>query len=283
MARVVVLGTAQDGGIPHMGCRRDCCGDGVVPRLVSSIALFSDGGTYLFDATPDIRAQASLLAAQPGAHLHECNLVHGVFITHAHVGHYVGLLQFGKESMHSSQLPVYCSAKFADFVRANEPFRSLVVDGRISLVVVTPGERIDLAGGASVTPVEVKHRSELSDTLAFVLRGPGRRDDSSGGLLYCPDADDWSWPVEAALRGVQTALMDGTFFSEAELPGRDMRSIPHPLVMDSVASLADLAAGPPARQIFFTHFNHTNRVLRDAAIVPHPFKRLEDGQVFALA
>lgn len=278
MARVVVLGTAQDGGIPQMGCRRECCAGGVVPRLVSSLALLTDGGTYLFDASPDIRAQSALLTAQPGACLHPLNLVHGVFITHAHVGHYVGLLQFGKEGMHATRLPVYCSARFAAFVRSNEPFRSLVADDRISLVVVTPGNRVDLAGGASVMPVEVKHRSELSDTLAFVLRGPA----GDAGLLYCPDADDWSWPVEAALEGVGTALLDGTFFSDAELPGRDMRAVPHPLVLDSVACLAGLAAGPPARRVLFTHFNHTNRVLRDATLIPPPFERLEEGQVFTL-
>ena len=230
-------------------------------------------------ATPDIRAQAALLGSRPGVCLEERNFFHGVFITHAHVGHYVGLLQFGKEALCTRQLPVYCSARFAELMRSNEPFRSLVVDERISLVVIAPGESIRLPGGASVTAIAVKHRSELSDTLAFIIRG-GDAGGPSRGLLFCPDADDWSWPVEEALRGIDVALLDGTFYSDEELPGRELSTIPHPLISSSVDRLGALAA---TTRIFFTHFNHSNRLLVDAELLPPPFGRLEDGQEFDMS
>lgn len=277
-ARVVVLGTAQDGGVPQMGCRDACCcGGAVQPRLVSSLALLTGDGAFLFDATPDVRAQAKLLSSQVGVQLHPRNLVHGIFITHAHVGHYAGLLQFGKEGLCASLLPVYCSARFADFMRANEPFRSLVTDERIVLNVVAPGESVEVSSGVSVRAVAVKHRSELSDTLAFVIRNT-----NIGGraLLYCPDADDWTWPIDDALRGVDIALLDGTFFSGSELPGRDMTAIPHPLITESIVRLRPLA---DTSAIYFTHFNHTNAVLRNEELIDHPFHRLEEGRSFDLS
>ncbi len=267
MARVVVLGTAQDGGVPQLGC--DCC-TSLKPRLVSCLGLvLNDGRCFLFDATPDIKAQVAQL---PRNEADRKTVVAGVFLTHAHMGHYVGLLQFGKEAACAHRLPVYCSERVAGFLRANEPFRSLVVDERIALITLAAGEAVRLSPECAVTPVAVKHRAELSDTFAFEIAGPQKR------VLFCPDADDWSWGAEAVVRRCDAALLDGTFFRRDDLPGRDLSLIPHPFVADSMALFAQ-----DCHRVWFTHLNHSNPLLRDPSPATEKgFHVLEDGQTFEL-
>ena len=64
---LVVLGTIQDGGSPHIGCTRDCC-KGLFDspdkdRQVVSLGLYDaeTGKKYLFEATPDIARQSKAL------------------------------------------------------------------------------------------------------------------------------------------------------------------------------------------------------------------------------
>ena len=63
---IVVLGTSQDGGYPHLGCEKECCdaawSNPELSRNVVSLAL-ADPETlkwYLFEATPDIKKQIKL-------------------------------------------------------------------------------------------------------------------------------------------------------------------------------------------------------------------------------
>ena len=58
--------------------------------------------------------------------------------------------------------------------------------------------------------------------------------------------------------GVKVALLDGAFFDPAELPGRDISQIPHPLVRDTVARLSRVDC-----EVRFIHLNHTNPLLHD--------------------
>ena len=68
--QVVVLGIAQDGGIPQLGCRRPICEEIRAgkrkPEKVSSLGLINrrTGAAYVFDATPDFPAQVQALMAQ---------------------------------------------------------------------------------------------------------------------------------------------------------------------------------------------------------------------------
>jgi pyrroloquinoline quinone biosynthesis protein B len=258
-----VLGTAQDGGVPQLGC--SCCED-VKPRLVASLGLcLENGQTFLFDASPDIREQVRALPKRR-------NVCDGIFLTHLHVGHYIGLLQVGKEGACASNLPVYASAKVASFFRENEPFKSLVTDQRILLKTIAPGDKIALSEDVTVEVVAVKHRSEFSDTFSFLISG------KSKALFYCPDADDWSWGVEKWIEASNVSLLDGTFFSRDELPNRDMKLIPHPLIRDSMSALEKFVG-----KVFFTHFNHTNAVLRNETLVTERgFHVLQEKQEFSL-
>jgi hypothetical protein len=57
----MVLGIAQDGGVPHLGCRQKLCLDArrdrSKRRLIASLGLVDRraGKRFLIDATPDFR------------------------------------------------------------------------------------------------------------------------------------------------------------------------------------------------------------------------------------
>ena len=258
---VLVLGTAQDGGLPQIGCQRECCraarAEAGRRRLVTSLLLVDprQGRRWLFDATPDLaaqveRARAHAAPSAPG----RPPLFDGIFLTHAHVGHYAGLLALGREAYASEPTTTYASAAMREFLTDNGPWSLLLQAQHLELVTLVPEASVALAPDLRVTPILVPHRGEFSDTLAFRIEGPRRT------LLYLPDIDKWErWetPIESALARVDVALLDGTFFDAGELPGRDMAAIPHPFVVESLARFATLP--PSARaKVRFTHLNHSN-------------------------
>ncbi len=238
--------------MPQPGCHCPNCKaarrDADRRARVVSLGLVDDdaGRSWLIDATPDFPAQYDLLSARAP--------LAGILLTHAHMGHYPGLLYLGPEAMNARQLPVYATARMVDFLRANAPWSGLVTAGHIDLVEVTPGVEMSLSPGLRATPVAVPHRDEYSDTVAWLLRGPDRT------LFYCPDIDHWgafrpdlcTW-----LQRADIALLDGTFFSPDELPGRDLSQIPHPLVTDTARQLTGVSA-----RVVFIHLNHTNPLWR---------------------
>jgi pyrroloquinoline quinone biosynthesis protein B len=211
--------------------------------------------------------------------------VDGVLLTHAHIGHYLGLAFFGFESINSRALPVYAAARMAAFLRANGPWSLLVSRRNIELRPLVPGTAVALEPELSVTPFAVPHRDELSDTLGFIVRGPRH------ALLYVPDTDSWTaWetPLPAILRRerIDLALLDGTFHGPAELPDRDVRKIGHPLMTATAALLGEAVRGGALR-VYFTHLNHSNPVLDPAsrerrALTAAGFAVAEDGQVIDL-
>ena len=258
--RVVVLGVAQDGGVPHIGCTQPLCArarrDPARRRRVAALGLVDDDRRYLIDATPDIAAQLEALNA--GRTPNRRRPVDGILLTHAHVGHYAGLLYLGREALDAEAVAVYATPKMAAFLRDNQPWRSLVERRNVRVVEVTPGHEIAL-GRLRVTVIAVPHRDELSDTVGYRVRGPSGR-----GVLYVPDVDKWErWDrrLDFEVAAVEVALLDGTFHDADELPGRDMAAVPHPFVKETLALLP-----PPMRKrVRFIHLNHTNRLLWDAA------------------
>ncbi len=274
-ARVLVLGTAQDGGFPHAGCACSACAAArrhpEAARKVASIAVVgATGRTLLVDATPDLTAQLALLAAETGRD----RLVPDVIaLTHAHIGHYLGLAWLGKEAMDARRVPVHGTARMLAFLRKNRPWSHLVERGEIDLQPLQPGEPFAF-DGVEIHAFLSPHRGEDTDTLAFELRGPTRR------LVYVSDADVLGGLAER-LKEADVALVDGTFWSKDELPHRDILAVRHPFVSESVRLLAG-AKG----EIWFTHFNHTNPLIHpDPArrpALPAPFGVASDGQVFAL-
>jgi pyrroloquinoline quinone biosynthesis protein B len=257
--QAVVLGVAQDGGVPHPGCHQELCvaarRDPAKRRLVASLGLVDEaaGKRFLIDATPDFGEQLERLGGLPD----------GVLLTHAHVGHVTGLLQLGREVLGARRVPVYCTASMAKFLRENRPWSRLVSLENIVIREIAYDREFALTDRLRATAIRVPHRDEDSDTVAFLVRGPER------ALLWLPDIDKWEkWDrslPELMREPRLTAFVDGTFFSADEIPGRSIDEIPHPLVPETVRRLGGPSGGGAyAGRVFFVHLNHTNRLLWDA-------------------
>jgi len=290
--RVIVMGTAQDAGLPQIGshspqserARRDPA----ARRLVASLLIADPrtGKRWLIDATPDIREQVDRAEGHPpsrdtsGA---RPPLFDGIFLTHAHMGHYTGLMHLGREAYGARKLPVHASQRMCAFLSNNAPWDLLVKAEHITLHPIRPGESVELAPDLRVTPIEVPHRAEYTDTMGFIVEGPTR------SLLYIPDIDKWErWDrrVEDVIAQVDHALLDGTFFADGEIPGRSMAEIPHPFIEESIRRFAPLPASE-RRKILFTHLNHTNPAAdpsgREAeAVRQSGMDIVSEGQQFSL-
>ena len=276
---LVVLGVAQDGGFPQAGCWKSCCVRAWQDRkdgsLVSSLAIVDPAGSrsWLIDATPDFPEQLHRLHrlgpdAAPVA-------LEGIFLTHAHTGHYTGLMHLGREAIGSSGTAVYAMPRMLEFLRTNGPWDQLVRLENISLRPLAAEKAVRLGAGISITPLLVPHRDEYSETVGYQIRGPER------SALYIPDIDKWErWEVslEGLIRQVDVAFLDGTFYSGDELPGRDLSEIPHPLIRETVMMLEGLPEAEKAK-VRFIHLNHTN----PAWIPGSDARRFIEGNGFRLA
>src|SRR5262249_22089617 len=161
-------------------------------QLAASLGLVSgDGHGFLLDASPDIRLQAGALPR-----------LDGIVLTHAHIGHYVGLMHLGREAWGARGVPVWGTPAMLAFLRANAPWEMLVRLGNIELREALAGATIDLADDLFVEPFAVTHRNEYTDTLGFRVQGP------SASLLYVPDVDRWDFDLAAMVSGVDVALLD---------------------------------------------------------------------------
>jgi pyrroloquinoline quinone biosynthesis protein B len=291
--RVVVLGIAQDGGMPQTGCDCSHCAaarkDPSLARHVASLAIHipKTGHVYLVDATPDLPAQVEMIHR---FHPHPIGKtdrapVDGILLTHAHIGHYLGLAHFGFESLNTKDIPVWASPRMAAYLRANGPWSQLVGFHNIALREFQPGQPFDIEEGISIKPIQVPHRDEYSDTMAFLIRGPHKT------LLYVPDTDAWTaWPKPLAdvIRDekVDVALLDGTFYSPDELPDRDVSKIKHPLVTATMDLLEPLVRKGRLR-VRFLHLNHSNPLFeKDGAarksLAARGFGVAEEGEEIGL-
>ena len=288
---VRVLGTVQDGGLPHAACNCTRCDlarhDPTLARSVASLAVVipRSNQVYLIDATPDVRLQIDRLADVrnvPEGRV-DRSPVDGIMLTHAHIGHYLGLAFFGFEAIHARGLPVYGTPKMAGFLRLNGPWDQLVKIGNIDLVEVNPGDGFDLDEGVRVELLAVPHRDEYADTVGYILRGP------RSSLLYVPDTDGWdTWnpSLIEVLEDIDIAILDGSFYSLDELPGRDLASVKHPLITLSMDLLEEnVRAGKTT--IYFSHMNHSNPALEPASearrtIEARGFHILAEGQELKL-
>ena len=257
---VHVLGIAQDGGYPQAGCYSPECvraWDDVDRRFFpTSLALVNETArlTWLFEATPALPDQlADLYEIAPEGQY----IFSGVFLTHAHIGHYAGLMHFGHEVMGARNVPVYAMPRMSEFLSTNGPWDQLVRFGNIQLRPLANAQAVELAGGVRVTPFLVPHRDEYSETVGFRIDGPNR------SLVFIPDIDKWDqWAADIrdVIRSVDYALLDATFYADGELPGRDMSEIRHPFVTESMALFEELTDDEKSR-IIFIHMNNSNPLL----------------------
>ena len=273
-----LLGRMQDGGMPHLGCEASCCQDarrlGVVEHPCSlGIRDRQSGSLLLIEATPAIEPQIAMLQKLAGGQRPPRRPVDAVMLTHAHIGHYAGLMHLGQEVAAVDGVPVHCTVRMAEFLKRNAPWSGAVEAGHIVLRAHDPGEvgavEFEPLPGLKVEAVRVPHRDDYSDTVAFKVRGPSRT------LLWAPDVDQWGRHedlLDGLLADVDLAYLDATFFSEDECPGRDLTKIPHPFVGETMELLADRAAASPGT-LRLMHFNHSNPVLHDPGLATSVVQR----------
>jgi pyrroloquinoline quinone biosynthesis protein B len=285
---VLVLGNIQDAGSPQAGCLKECCRKLFQTpdptRKVVSLGLIDpqSGARYLFEAGPDFKEQLQELNQQTEMPK-SFPWPDGIFITHAHTGHYTGLLQIGKESMNAKNCEVYVLPRMQKFIEQNAPWSQLCTLGNIHLRPLKSDSSKQLSAQLSVKAIQVPHRDEFSETAGFLIQGPNK------SLLFIPDIDKWEkWATNIIelIKTVDYALIDGTFYSADEIKNRTLSEIPHPLVTESMQLFQNLSRRDKSK-IHFIHFNHTNPLLDSTSeaynnLQKQEFRTAKYKQKFAL-
>ncbi|MGB2750549.1 MAG: MBL fold metallo-hydrolase [Pyrinomonadaceae bacterium] len=257
---VVVLGIGQDAGVPQMGCDSPFCkqawSDDRLRQTVSSIALVDPDtkSRWIIDATPDLPEQFEFLKQITGA---RTNDITGIFLTHAHIGHYTGLMYLGRESMNTKDVKVYAMPRMKQMLEQNAPWSQLVGLKNISLQPLADKSEVRLNDRLTVEPFLVPHRDEFSETVGYRIRSRSKT------LIFIPDIDKWQKWQTALTDVVKTAdylLIDGTFYADGEI-SRPMSEVPHPFVSETVDLLKALPVKDRAK-VYFIHFNHSNPLVQ---------------------
>ena len=280
---LLVLGTAQDGGYPHTGCSEDCCReawkDSNQKRLIASLAVLDGKDCFLIDITPDFKYQLQLIEH----HINEKPRISGICITHAHLGHYMGLLDLGLEVMNTNEIPVYVMPKMKSFLENNAPFTQLLELNNIHLFIIQENYPIDIFKDVKIIPFWVPHRNEYSETVGYRIQ------TSHHSVLYIPDIDSWDgWDtdINELIKESDIAFLDGTFYDKTELKNRDVSAIPHPSIRESINFFSALDK-MDRKKVNFTHLNHTNNVLREGSkerkdVIQQGFQIAYDGMAITI-
>lgn len=257
---VLVLGVGQDAGVPQIGCDSPFCraawANPLLRQTVSSIALVDPASQarWIFDATPDLPEQFEFLKQTTND---RSNDITGIFLTHAHIGHYTGLMYLGRESMSSKGIPVHAMPRMKQMLEQNAPWSQLVSLNNIAIEPLADGVEIMLNDRLTVTPFTVPHRDEFSETVGYRIRSGTKT------LIFIPDIDKWqkwSTRLEDLVQTADHLLLDGTFYADGEI-NRPMSEVPHPFVSETMELLKTLPRKERSK-VYFIHFNHSNPLVQ---------------------
>ncbi|GAB5523558.1 MAG: hypothetical protein Roseis2KO_14300 [Roseivirga sp.] len=279
---MVVLGIAQDAGYPQAGQQKEwelirSRKAGIQHAVALGLVDPVSQQRWLFEATPDFNIQLSKMDQFSSTESYPYD---GIFMTHGHIGHYTGLMHLGREAMGASNVPVYAMPGMKRFLSTNGPWSQLVALNNIRLKDISNGMPTQLNERIYVTPLQVPHRDEFTETVGFLVDVEGKQ------LLFIPDIDKWEkWDqnIIEMIKKVDYALLDGSFFKNGEIPGRDMSEIPHPFVEESMQLFESLSEADKAK-VHFIHFNHTNPIIFKNSqeykeVIERGFKVAHDGQL----
>ncbi|HNP18353.1 MAG TPA: MBL fold metallo-hydrolase [Fulvivirga sp.] len=283
---LIILGTVQDGGSPHIACKKECCKNLFLHpdknRKVVSLGIVDpdNNKSYLFEATPDITTQMKMLSTVSGS---GSETPDGIFLTHAHIGHYTGLMYLGKEAMNSNRLPVFAMPKMKAFLENNGPWSQLVTNKNIAIRELADQRPVKLNSNFTVIPFLVPHRDEFSETVGYKIIGPNK------SAIFIPDIDKWQkWDqdIVIVISNSDYAFIDASFYDSYEINNRDISEIPHPFIIESMSLFADLSPEEKDK-IYFIHLNHTNPALNPESeqtkeILEKGFHLAKMGEVFDL-
>ncbi len=255
---IYVLGNVQDAGLPHIGCKHKFCKDKFnefEEYFTTSIAIVDPVNEkyILFEATPDLPHQLNYLEKKI---FKKFLLPESIFITHAHIGHYAGLMYFGREALGSNNVNINVLPKMANFLKTNGPWSQLVEINNINIKKINFDKTTYHLENISVLPIKVPHRDEYSETAAYEIVGKNKK------ALFIPDIDKWEKWTKNIIQLVQEfdyLLLDATFYDSNEI-NRDISEIPHPLVIETI-SLLDNLSNKDKSKVYFIHMNHTNMML----------------------
>ena len=255
---IYILGNTQDAGLPHIGCQHAFCEDNFnvyEEHYTTSIAVVNtDLKKYiLFEATPDITFQLNNLKQNI---FHEFLLPESIYITHAHMGHYTGLMYFGREALGAKDLMVRVLPKMSNFLQNNGPWSQLIDINNIKIKEINFGLSTNELSNVKVTPVQVPHRDEYSETAGYIIEGKNKK------ALFIPDIDKWEkWDrnLSQLAKEFDFLLIDATFYDSKEI-NRDISEIPHPLVTETIDLLSGLSVENKSK-VYFIHMNHSNMML----------------------
>ncbi|PSG99403.1 MAG: pyrroloquinoline quinone biosynthesis protein PqqB [Nanohaloarchaea archaeon SW_7_43_1] len=244
--KVEVLGNAQDGGVPHLGCECELCEQArekpeEAKKIASLLLEEGDGensnARYLIDATPDLRYQIT------------GKYIDGVFLSHEGLGHMTGLLFLGKESHNYEGIPVYTSEKANEFLQKNDPYRLLKDRGNIDVYEIEDGDEQNLMNGC-IEIMETEHPRVNTNNFCFMIHGKEKK------LFYVSDVHEWSHEIKQKVKEADIAILDGTFWSADEIDRYS--EVSHPTITNTMAEMEDVNT-----EIYFTHLNHTNPAYRE--------------------
>jgi len=257
---ITVLGIAQDAGYPHIGCQKECCTQfytGQKPKqkvVALGLVDLENKQKWLIEATPDITTQLATLEQH---HLKTNNLIDGIFITHAHIGHYTGLMYFGREALGKQGTKVFAMPKMKNYLTKNGPWSQLVALKNIVFQNLKSDSTVVLNNNLKVTPFLVPHRDEYSETVGYKIEGNKKT------ALFIPDINKWEkWEknIIDEVKKVDIAFLDATFFKDGEI-NRSMSEIPHPFIEETVTLFKNESL-ETKNKVVFIHFNHTNPALQ---------------------
>lgn len=284
---LIVLGNVQDAGSPHMGCKKDCCKEVFQNpdknRMVVSLGLVDPENKkcWMIEASPDFPRQAKILKSY--CPFNDKETPDGIFLTHAHIGHYIGLMYLGKESMNANQVPIYAMTRMKGFLIQNGPWSQLFKINNIKINNIDDQKTIKLSSNFKITPFLVPHRDEYSETVGYHIQGPNK------SALFIPDIDKWNkWNLSIVdeIKNVDYAFIDATFYDAKEINNRDISEIPHPFVIESMDLFSEFSKKDKAK-VYFIHFNHTNPLLeidsqQAKLVMKNGFNIAQAKQIFKL-
>lgn len=262
---LVVLGTVQDAGSPHIACKKECCEllftfPDPLRKVVSlGIIDYDSDKSFVIEASPDFPVQLKMIKSRTNNE--EKEIPDGIFLTHAHIGHYTGLMYLGREATNANMVPVYVMPRMKNFLETNGPWNQLVSLKNIELNEMNADSTVQLTLNLKIIPFLVPHRDEYSETVGYLIKGAEK------SAAFIPDIDKWEkWDrsITDLIQSVDYAFLDATFYSGDELNTRDISEIPHPFIIESM-ELFDTLSTEEKKKIHFIHFNHTNPVLKSSS------------------
>jgi len=255
---IFILGNTQDAGVPHIGCEQEFCINNYNSKesyFATSIAVVDPNLEQytLFEASPDITAQLNYIS---NSLFKRFILPNNIYITHAHIGHYTGLMYLGRESLGANGVNVRVLPKMSDFLKNNGPWDQLIKLNNIDIEDIEFDKTSSIFNNIKITPLQVPHRDEYSETAGYIIKGRYKT------ALFIPDIDKWErWDkdINDMVKKYDYLLLDATFYEEKEI-NRDINEIPHPLVKETLNLFKNMSS-KDKNKIYFIHMNHTNMML----------------------